>query len=38
MINYLLSLHILHLLKSKNLITDQEFKAIDKENKKSFLT
>ncbi|KJR48371.1 hypothetical protein UF75_1169 [Desulfosporosinus sp. I2] len=38
MINYLLSLHILLMLKRKNLITEEEFTAIDKENKKSFLT
>jgi len=37
-INYLLSLQILKMLMRENLITEQEFTAIDKENKKSFLT
>ena len=35
-IDYLLSVHILNELKEKNLITEEEFIAIDKENKKSF--
>lgn len=35
-IDYLLSLHILNELKEKNLITEEEFIAIDNENKKSF--
>jgi len=35
-INYRLSLHILNTLKKKNLITQEEFEAIDLENKKSF--
>jgi hypothetical protein len=35
-IDYLLSVHILTELKEKNLITEDEFIAIDKENKKSF--
>ena len=35
-IDYLLSVHILNELKEKNLITEDEFIAIDKENKKSF--
>lgn len=35
-IDYLLSLHILKELKEKNLITEEEFIAIDSENKKSF--
>ena len=38
LINYLLSLHILQMLKRENLITEEEFTAIDHENKKSFLT
>ena len=37
-INYLISLHILLMLKRENLITEEEFTAIDNENKKSFLT
>jgi hypothetical protein len=37
-INYLMSLQILMMLKQKKLITEQEFIAIDNENKKSFLT
>jgi len=37
-INYLMSLQILKMLMRENLITEQEFTAIDKENKKSFLT
>jgi hypothetical protein len=37
-INYLMSLHILKMLMRENLITEQEFTAIDKENRKSFLT
>jgi len=37
-INYQLSLHILKMLMRENLITEQEFTAIDNENKKSFLT
>ncbi len=32
-IDYLLSLHILNKLKVKNLITEEEFIAIDNENK-----
>ena len=35
-IDYLLSVHILNELKEKNLITEEEFIAIDNENKKSF--
>ena len=35
-INYQMSLHILNMLKSKSLITEDEFTAIDNENKKSF--
>jgi hypothetical protein len=35
-INYMLSLHILNILKEKNLITEEEFNAIDNENRKSF--
>ena len=35
-IDYLLSVHILTELKEKNLITEDEFIAIDNENKKSF--
>ncbi|ACV62734.1 hypothetical protein Dtox_1889 [Desulfofarcimen acetoxidans DSM 771] len=35
-INYKLSLHILNTLKKLNLITEKEYIAIDKENKKSF--
>lgn len=37
-INYLMSLHILLMLKRENLITEEEFTAIDNENRKSFLT
>jgi hypothetical protein len=37
-INYLMSLHILLMLKRNNLITQEEFTAIDNKNKKSFLT
>ena len=37
-INYLMSLHILLMLKRENLITEEEFMAIDNENRKSFLT
>ena len=37
-INYQMSLHILMMLMRENLITEQEFKAIDNENRKSFLT
>jgi len=37
-INYLMSLQILMMLRRENLITEEEFTAIDKENKKSFLT
>jgi predicted transcriptional regulator len=37
-INYRLSVNILTMLKEKNLITEQEFTAIDNENRKSFLT
>ena len=37
-INYLMSLHILLMLKRENLITEEEFTAIDSENRKSFLT
>ncbi|SFG92431.1 hypothetical protein SAMN05660649_03146 [Desulfotomaculum arcticum] len=36
LINYQLSLHILDSLRKMNLITEEEFMAIDKENKKSF--
>ncbi|SDL24694.1 SHOCT domain-containing protein [Natronincola ferrireducens] len=35
-VEYLLSTHILKDLKSRNLITEEEFIAIDIENKKSF--
>ena len=35
-INYKLSLHILDTLKKLNLITEDEYIAIDKKNKKSF--
>ena len=35
-INYRLSLNILKGLINKNLITQEEFNAIDNENKKSF--
>ena len=35
-IDYLLSLHIINELKEKKLITEEEFIAIDNENKKSF--
>ncbi|WP_345788567.1 SHOCT domain-containing protein [Desulfosporosinus lacus] len=38
LINYLMSLHILQMLKSKNLINEEEFTAIDNKNKRSFLT
>lgn len=34
--DYNLSVHILVMLKEKNLITEEEFAAIDKENQKSF--
>ena len=37
-INYQMSLHILKMLMRENLITEQEFTAIDNENRKSFLT
>jgi len=37
-INYLMSLNILLMLKRENLITEEEFMAIDNENRKSFLT
>ena len=37
-INYQMSLHILMMLKRENLINEQEFTAIDNENRKSFLT
>jgi transcriptional regulator CtsR len=37
-INYQMSLQILKMLMRENLITEQEFTAIDNENKKSFLT
>ena len=37
-INYQLSLQILKMLMRENLITEQEFTAIDNENRKSFLT
>ncbi|WP_348982842.1 SHOCT domain-containing protein [Desulfosporosinus sp. Sb-LF] len=33
-----MSLHILQMLKRENLITEEEFRAIDHENRKSFLT
>lgn len=36
--NYLISLHILLMLKRENLITEEEFTAINNENRKSFLT
>ncbi len=36
MINYQLSLHILESLKNLNLITEEEFAAIDTDNRKSF--
>ncbi len=35
-ISYQLSLHILNSLKEANLISEEEFMAIDRENKKSF--
>ncbi len=35
-INYQLSLHILNSLKKLNLISEEEYMAIDRENKKSF--
>lgn len=35
-INYLLSLHIIRDLKSRNLINEDEFHALDAENKKAF--
>ncbi|MHB8125221.1 MAG: SHOCT domain-containing protein [Desulfitobacteriaceae bacterium] len=35
-INYQMSLHILKMLMRKNLITEQEFTAINNENRKSF--
>lgn len=35
-IDYLLSVHILEDLRDKNIITEEEFIAIDKENKKCF--
>jgi len=35
-INYQLSLHILDYLLEMNLITQEEFAAIDRENQKSF--
>ncbi|WCK55139.1 hypothetical protein PP175_03895 [Aneurinibacillus sp. Ricciae_BoGa-3] len=34
--DYLLSLHILHELKRMNLISEEEFMAIDRENQRSF--
>ena len=37
-INYQMSLHILQMLMRENMITEQEFTAIDNENRKSFLT
>jgi transcriptional regulator CtsR len=37
-INYQISLQILKMLMRENLITEQEFTAIDNENRKSFLT
>ena len=37
-INYQMSLHILRMLMREKLITEQEFTAIDNENRKSFLT
>lgn len=37
-INYQMSLQILKMLMRENLITEQEFAAIDNENRKSFLT
>jgi transcriptional regulator CtsR len=37
-INYQMSLQILKMLMRENLITEQEFTAIDNENRKSFLT
>ena len=35
-LDYMLSLHILKQLKAKNLISEDEFMAIDLMNKKSF--
>jgi len=35
---YQMSLHILKMLMRENLITEQEFTAIDNKNRKSFLT
>jgi len=37
-INYQMSLHILMMLMREKLINEQEFTAIDNENRKSFLT
>ena len=37
-INYLISLHVLKKLKKNNLITEEEFMAIDNKNRRSFLT
>ncbi|AKL96134.1 hypothetical protein CACET_c26890 [Clostridium aceticum] len=35
-VGYLLSVHILKQLQDRNLITEEEFREIDTENKKSF--
>lgn len=35
-VEYLLSVHILRNLKERNLISDEEFDAIDRENRRSF--
>lgn len=35
-VDYLLSVNILKKLRKQNLITQDEFEAIDRENKKSF--
>lgn len=35
-VQYLLSLHMLKGLKEKKLISDEEFDAIDRENRRSF--
>lgn len=37
-INYLMSLYILLMLKREKLINEEEFIAINNENRKSFLT
>jgi hypothetical protein len=37
-VNYLLSVHLLKNLKNQKLISEEEFIAIDNENRKSFRT